>query len=463
MLLLLPKTGGDGGGVPIVANPGSLPNPLGLPDGTVYAVASDGSVRQVLAGAWEIVGHVSVVFNSSDTNSINTTISSNSISSDLILSTTSPAATFSAIQLQVLTDGLRAQIANSVIRGLFSILDTDTIDFSYNSTTGEISGVLKISASAASSGNVLLALDSQSDGLRAQLPLTTLYALFGVTDSSTIDLGYLDGVFTAALKLSSAATSANNQTVSLIVETEGLRAQIPNASIRSLLSILDTDTIDFSYNATSGEISGVIKISAASAAADNLLVALDSQTDGLRAQISFSSIRGIVSASLPLSYNATTGQFLIADASESDSGVVNTSDQVLGNGKKTFQGAIQKRNDTTNNSAVSSIIPESNPTAIANNLSAVFTFSNFQSGTSSAMFVVSTNTFSVVCVADFATTRISFLSDFGNNALIADAGVGLFISKSASSDSVTIKNRLGVSASILVQPMVGSVSATAWA
>lgn len=71
---------------------------------------------------------------------------------------------------------------------------------------------------------------------------------------------------------------------------------------------------------------------------------------------------------------------------------------------------------------------------------------------------------SVRCATSFASARITALSDLDNLFLLSDAGTGLFISKSAGSATVNVKNRMGGARNIEVKALTTSVSgATAWA
>lgn len=104
-----------------------------------------------------------------------------------------------------------------------------------------------------------------------------------VLDSNSIDLSLSTQEITADLKLSSTLPNADNQAVQLIVETDGLRAQIADSNIQSVISVSDTNSVDLTYS--SGEISADVNISTVAADAGNTAVALDIQTDGIRAQI----------------------------------------------------------------------------------------------------------------------------------------------------------------------------------
>lgn len=69
----------------------------------------------------------------------------------------------------------------------------------------------------------------------------------------------------------------------------------------------------------------------------------------------------------------------------------------------------------------------------------------------------------IKCFAAYGTAAISASGDPGGYFLAADAGTGVFISKSASSGVVTIKNRMGGSRVIRVYAINTTITATAWA
>lgn len=90
------------------------------------------------------------------------------------------------------------------------------------------------------------------------------------------------------------------------------------------ISISDTSTIDLTLAANN--LSGVVLLSPDAAAANNLKVDLNAQANGIRAQITYASIRGILSASAPLSYNSATGDFSIPVATDSVDGYLSATD-----------------------------------------------------------------------------------------------------------------------------------------
>lgn len=110
-----------------------------------------------------------------------------------------------------------------------------------------------------------------------------------ITDTNSIDLSLSTQVLSADIKISSNAADASNTKVSLNVEgtsSLGLRAQVLNSDIQSLISVTDTNSIDFGYS--SGAVTGDVKISSNAADASNTKVNLNIESTsslGIRAQI----------------------------------------------------------------------------------------------------------------------------------------------------------------------------------
>lgn len=89
-------------------------------------------------------------------------------------------------------------------------------------------------------------IDSTGNTINIANTFSEYIGLAESTDSISLDV--TDGVLTADLNLSVEAADANNQLVSLNIETDGLRAQIANASIRSTIDVADSPTIDMGFD-----------------------------------------------------------------------------------------------------------------------------------------------------------------------------------------------------------------------
>lgn len=130
----------------------------------------------------------------------------------------------------------------SPIGTVTSISDTNSIDLTLTGT--DLSADLKLSSDPASPSYTLIDLSILSDGLKAQIANSAIQAALSVTDTDTIDLTYTGGGLSADLKLSSQPPLVGAFAVNFYVETDGLRAEIPNSSVAFILDVSDTSTID---------------------------------------------------------------------------------------------------------------------------------------------------------------------------------------------------------------------------
>ena len=115
--------------------------------------------------------------------------------------------------------------------------------------------------------------------------------------------------------------------------------------------------------------------------------------------------------------------------------------------------------DATNASASPDLTNKVAFASSANGTSATFTFDargviDFQLDCNSSGGLV------ISC--DYKSTNINALSDPSNLFLTSDAGTGVFVSKSANSSAITIKNRLGSTHLIGVLAVRSPLTATAW-
>lgn len=131
-----------------------------------------------------------------DSNSIDLTYSGGAMSGDVLLSADSPALNYQAVELSIKTPatskGLHAQIADSSIRNAISVADTNSLDFGY--AAGIISADVRLSSDAADAGYTIVGLSIQSGaskGLRAQVQNTAIQGLF----SASAPIQYSAGAF----------------------------------------------------------------------------------------------------------------------------------------------------------------------------------------------------------------------------------------------------------------------------
>jgi hypothetical protein len=139
-----------------------------------------------------ITGLISVT----DTDEINLSYSSGAISANLVFSADPADIGYKAVELQVETPatsaGLRAQISESNIQSAISVSDTDSLDMTYNA--GIMNGDVRLSTDAADAGYTIVGLSIQSGaskGLRAQVQNTAIQGLF----SASAPIVYSAGAF----------------------------------------------------------------------------------------------------------------------------------------------------------------------------------------------------------------------------------------------------------------------------
>lgn len=146
-------------------------------------------------------------------------------------------------------------------------------------------------------------------------------------------------------------------------------------------------------------------------------------------------------------------------ASASQGGYVTTGAQVIA-GNKTFNGQLYQANLSSNLSGVSGTAPLFSGATTADGQSCIVTF-----GSDAIFFIIEIGTVrrGIFCGTDYSSATINPLMDLGGLLLLVDFGVGVFVSKSANSNSVTIKNRLGASRVIRVTALSCEITTiTAW-
>ena len=130
-----------------------------------------------------------------DSNSIDLTYSGGAITGDVRLSSNVADAGYKIVPIDIQSTGvvgLRAQIAETDIQGSIAVQDTNSINLSY--VTGTISGDIRLSGNLADAGNTRVDLDVQgsgSVGIRAQVQNTSIHALF----SASAPISYAAGAF----------------------------------------------------------------------------------------------------------------------------------------------------------------------------------------------------------------------------------------------------------------------------
>jgi len=116
-VVVLPETGG---GVPIYANPGDLP--ITATAGDVASIVSDQSIRQWDGSSWVVVATAAgaAITGVADTPSIDLINTAGTVTGDVILSSDPADAGSTIVNLSIETDGLKAQITDADVQGIFS-------------------------------------------------------------------------------------------------------------------------------------------------------------------------------------------------------------------------------------------------------------------------------------------------------------------------------------------------------
>lgn len=110
----------------------------------------------------------------------------------------------------------------------------------------------------------------------------------------------------------------------------------------------------------------------------------------------------------------------------------------------------------TNLSIIDATLGDNTGVSVANLEACTFTF-----GGAMCKFVVEAGTAGFECSCSAASNSVNCISDTGSLFLVADAGTGIVATKSG--QVITVKNRLGSSATFKIRATVGHIlSATAW-
>jgi hypothetical protein len=405
---------------------------------------------------------VKALFSVTDTDSVDLTYSSGATSADVRLSANAADAGYQLVDLNIeslVSQGLRAQISNTAIQAALSVTDSNSIDMTYSG--GALTGDVLLSANAADAGyqKVDLNIESTSSvGIRAQIADSAIQGALTVNDTDSLDLTYATGALSGDVRLSADFPDANYQTVELDIRTgasQGLRAQVADASIRSAITVSDTDSIDLGYG--SGQISADVRISAATADAGYTKVPIDVQAtpnQGLRAQILNTDVQGLFSATAPITYSA--GNFAF------DSATTALTAYLLKTGG-TMTGAIVSTIPYANTSVVSTALHPAAWYDVSHLTSTTLTFDETKGECFKFAINAEGHAGLEVC-AYYKHGLLTILTDQENKYQEADSGSGFYISKGNTTGVITIKCRLGGTHKVLINVKEGVLlSATAWA
>lgn len=447
-------------GVPIVPSP-PTPDFIAADGWVIFSLSDRRFYAYNLAlGIWQQAGGGIVV---ADTDSVDLTESSGTLSADVLISAdTAPVGNVKAtITIQPAPNqGLLAVVAESDIRALFSVTDTDSINFAYSS--GDFSGDVLLSTNAADAGKTLVDLNvetSVSKGLRAQIANSSIQGAITVSDTDAIDLTYTGGDISGTVKLSADSPDLHYQAVALSIKTPatsaGLHAQIADSSIRNAISVADTNSIDMTFGA--GIINGDVRLSSDGADAGYTIVGLSIQSGaskGLRAQVNNTDIQGLFSATAPIQYSAGAFTF--------DTATTTLTAYLLKTGG-TMTGAIVSSIPYDNTGVVSTALHPAGWINVNHLQSTTLTFD----ATKGECFKIGINAEShagLELCAYYKHGLITVLTDQENKYQEADSGSGFYIAKGNNTGVITIKSRLGGTHKILINVKEGVLSsATAWA
>jgi hypothetical protein len=424
---------------------------------TVQTGASPGLLAVVSESA------IKALFSVTDTDSVDLTYSSGATSADVRLSANAADVGYQLVNVNIeslVSKGLRAQISNASIQAALSVTDSNSIDLSYSG--GAMTGDVRLSSNAADAGFKVVPIDIQSTGtvgLRAQIADTDIRSAISVTDTDEINLSYSSGAISANLVFSADPADIGYKAVELQVETPatsaGLRAQISESNIQSAISVSDTNSLDMTYNA--GIMNGDVRLSTDAADAGYTIVGLSIQSGaskGLRAQVQNTAIQGLFSASAPIVYSAGAFSF--------DTATTALTAYLLKSGG-TMTGQITNNSGFANTGLATAVLQPSTSHSVNNLESTTITFSDSGSRIYQIALSLQGHHPLVFSLSRHAA-EITVLTDQENYYLESDAGTGIYITKAATSNVVTIKSRLGTSHNIFVIIERGLVSsATAWA
>ena len=232
---------------------------LALDTGTVY-YWNGSAWTAIAAGA----GFITAI---SDTNSINLTESSGTLSADLLISANAATANFQKVVNTIDAGGLHGEvpIATGSQIGLHRSATTNSISASYSS--GVADHDLRLSTNSASSNFQLVVNTIQSSGvvgLHSEVPIATgtQIGLHRILTNSSFTGTYSAGVWDGSVRLSSNAADAGFLKVPINLESTssvGLRAQVREAST-SQSGVLDSTLTDALDGVTDGTAAAAGKV-----------------------------------------------------------------------------------------------------------------------------------------------------------------------------------------------------------
>jgi hypothetical protein len=464
----------------------------------------------------------------SDTTSINLSDTLGIVSGVVRLSAAAASVGNTIVGLNIQPDGIRAQIANasvqslisgtspiSVTAGVVSIQNASTsltgalTSTDWNTFNAKVSSTRSISTTAPLTGGGDLSADrtlsipastAAVDGYLAAADFTTFAAKVGPTRSISTTAPLSGGGNLSAdrtLSISQSTTTTDgflsstdwNSFNSRITNTRTISTTAPlqgggNLSADRTLSILNASTsvtgalTSTDWNTFNGKVSPsrlinttgplvgggdlsadlTISIPQASGTTSGFLTNTDWNTFNLKSNTILITAPGAGNANgLTVSGSSLT----LHAATATLPGIVTTAAQTFA-GVKTFNSGPLILNNVTNLSYVSGLRQASAFTSVANLLTSTMTFDatlnmfTFQIQVGSGQ--------AIICFANFLSAGVTCYSDPSNIFLPTDAGVGIVVTKPASSRVITVRTRIGSTQLIGIQIIAGALaSATVWA
>jgi hypothetical protein len=375
-----------------------------------------------------------------------------------------------------------------------AIADTASIDLT--ELTGSLTADLNLSAAVASAGNLLVSNDIQADGLRSQISETSIEGIFSAsaplsysagnysipqatgsadgylssTDWSTFNAKQPAGNYITAL--TGEATASGPGSANTTLDNSAVIGKVLTGLTPAPGTIAATDSILQAFGkavsnsltiSTTAPITGggdltanrTIAMPVATALADGYLSSADWSTFNAKQQaITVASPGAGTANGLALS----GGSLNVHYATDTFPGSVSTTTQTFA-GNKQFNGDIIRQADTTNPTFFASTISSAAPQPVLNGQTASVTCA----GDSFKLTIEIENDTFLQADCHYAHTRISFPSDSSNYALLTDSGVGIYVFKSANSRTISVKNRLGTTVNMRIRILSGITSTTAWA
>lgn len=437
---------------------------------------------------WILISSSIFVSTVTDTDSIDLTVTLGNLSADLRLSSNAADAGSTLVSLDIESTGvkgLRAQITNSSVRGLLSA----TAPVTYNNTTGVIAMPVSTNAVdgylSAADHTTFAAKVGPTRAVNTTAPLAGGGALsadltLSIPAATTVVDGYLSAAnfvifnnkvgtaraINTTAPLTGGGDLSADRTIAIPAATTVVDGYLSAANFVIFNNKVGTARL---INTTApltggGDLSAdrTLSMPAAATAQNGYLTSTDWNTfNGKQAAITVGALGAGNASGLSL----TAGSLVLHAATATQPGALTVTTQTIV-GDKTFNDNIIKPTVSALNTSFRSMAtPETTFQSVTTLQTCSATFGNTGPLLGHLFAVTSTATNSgALLFASYATATISAISDPSNMFLSADAGTGIYISKSASSNVISFKNRTGGTTTIGVVSVFSTVTSIgAWA